>query len=96
MVFHAPGQASALDTPRIADGADIGTVAVYDADLDGGSLRFAKQGDAFVDAGTGSRWDILGNAIDGPALGQSLTPVRFLDTFWFAWVAFHPDTELRR
>ncbi|GAA4374623.1 DUF3179 domain-containing protein [Agromyces bauzanensis] len=96
VAFQAPGQASALDMPRIADGAEIGSVAVYDAELDGEVLRFAKQGGTFVDAGTGSRRDILGNAIEGPGLGQSLTPVRFLDTFWFAWVAFHPDTELQR
>lgn len=30
----------------------------------------------------------------GPDLGAELTPYRHLDTFWFAWVSFHPDTEL--
>lgn len=44
---------SALDTPDIAGGENIGTVDVF----------------------------------DGPHLD-------FTETFWFAWVAFHPDAEV--
>ena len=33
-------------------------------------------------------------AIDGPRAGQALIPVEHVDTFWFAWTAFHPDTEV--
>ena len=38
--------------------------------------------------------DVLGRAVAGPLKGAQLTPVEHLDTFWFAWVTFHPDTEL--
>ncbi len=46
------------------------------------------------DRETGSTWTVLGRASSGPMQGAELTPVRFLDTFWFAWVTFHPDTAL--
>ncbi len=95
VLFHTPGQSSALGDEQIADGADIGTVAVFRATQDGVRLRFTATEDGFVDDRAGTRWDILGRATDGPSAGETLEPVRFLDTFWFAWVAFHPDTELR-
>ncbi len=96
VAFHAPGQSSALDSDRIAQGADIGTVAVYRATFGGEDLAFEAEDGAFVDSATGSRWDVLGRAVSGPLEGEELSPVQFLDTFWFVWVAFHPDTELRR
>jgi hypothetical protein len=33
-------------------------------------------------------------AVDGPLAGAQLRRVEHLDTFWFAWAAFHPDTRL--
>jgi hypothetical protein len=96
VVFHAPGQASALDAYSVAGGADIGTVAVYRARLEGKDLAFVPRDDGFVDTSTGSRWTVLGRAEAGPLRGSQLTAVRFLDTFWFAWVAFHPDSDVVR
>ena len=43
---------------------------------------------------TGSRWNVLGQAVDGPLAGARLAPVEHLDTFWFAWAAFHPSTRI--
>jgi hypothetical protein len=94
VLWHRGGQASALDTPSIAGGEDIGTVGVFDPVLDGRHLHFDSWGKAFVDRETGTRWDVLGRAVAGPLRGAQLTPVEHLDTFWFAWVTFHPDTEL--
>ena len=94
VVFHTPGQSSALDEADVADGADIGNVAVYRPRVHGRSLRFLAEDGGFTDTRTGSRWDVLGRAVAGPLAGARLHPVAFLDTFWFAWVAFHPDTRL--
>ena len=94
VVWHTPGQASALDTGTLAAGADIGTVGVYDPVVDGRRLHFDAAGEAFRDRETGSRWNILGRATQGALKGTRLEPYRHLDTFWFAWVTFHPDTEL--
>ena len=94
VIFHAPGQVSALDTPRIANGREIGSVGVFEPRADGRQLTFQRQGQVFVDHQTGSRWNIMGEAIAGPLEGARLPAQRHLDTFWFDWVAFQPDTRL--
>ena len=48
----------------------------------------------FVDNETGSTWTIVGRAVEGPLAGESLEAVPHLDTFWFAWAAYRPGTEL--
>jgi hypothetical protein len=94
VIWHRPGQASALDAGTVAGGADIGTVGVFDPEVDGRRLHFETTDDGFRDQETGSRWNVLGQATGGPLEGARLEPHRHLDTFWFAWVTFHPDTEL--
>ncbi len=95
VAVHAPGQASALDDEQIADGEDIGTVAVFRTTLGNRDLRFESRSEGFVDTNTGTRWDHLGRGVEGSLAGEQLEAVRFLDTFWFAWVAFHPDTTVQ-
>jgi Protein of unknown function (DUF3179) len=57
-------------------------------------LTFTPRGTGFRDAQTGSMWNVLGQAAAGPLKGHRLRPVTHLDTFWFAWVAFQPQTRL--
>jgi hypothetical protein len=94
VLMHKPGQTSALDADTVSGGAEVGTVAVYVPVVDGRRLHFQAAGEGFRDRETGSRWSILGHATGGPLKGARLRPYRHLDTFWFAWVTFHPDTEL--
>ena len=94
VLWHRPGQASALDAETVAGGADIGTVGAFDPALGGRRLHFEPRGTGFVDRETGSRWNVLGRSTAGPLQGAEMKPYRHLDTFWFAWVTFHPDTEL--
>lgn len=94
VLWHKPGQASALDADTVAGGADIGSVGVFVPVVDGQRLHFEPAADGFWDTETGTRWNILGQATAGPLKGSQLRPYRHLDTFWFAWVTFHPDTEL--
>jgi len=96
VILYAPGQASALDTAEIPEGQEIGSVGVFEPRADGRQLTFQRQGQVFVDHQTGSSWNVLGEAIAGPLEGTRLPAQRHLDTFWFAWVAFQPDTELFR
>ncbi|MGB3687098.1 MAG: DUF3179 domain-containing protein [Ornithinimicrobium sp.] len=95
VLWHESGQASALDTREISEGADVGTVGVFTPIVAGQELTFSRVGDSFTDEQTGSSWDVLGRATAGSLAGESLQPVTHLDTFWFAWVLFHPDTDLR-
>ena len=94
-IFHKPGLSSALDSSVISKGKDIGAVAVYERQLGDQLLTFSANEDGtFSDAETGSTWDILGKAINGPLAGEQLTAVLHFDHFWFAWAAFFPATEL--
>ncbi len=95
VLWHVPGQSSALDTEQISEGLDVGTVGVFTPEVGGEALTFERQGEGFVDTQTQSTWDVLGNATDGPLAGEHLPGVTHLDTFWFSWVLFHPDTTVR-
>ena len=95
VVWAAEGLRSALDTQDIASGRLVAATGAFDPVLDGQRLTFSPAGDdTFTDAQTGSIWDVLGRAVSGPLTGEQLRAVGHLDTLWFAWAAFHPDTRL--
>ncbi|GMQ86064.1 MAG: DUF3179 domain-containing protein [Acidimicrobiia bacterium] len=94
VIFWKAGQASALEQSDIAAGRDIGTVGVFSSVFDGQALTFRAAGDVFIDAETGTTWNVLGDAIDGPLVGGALEPITFVRTFWFSWAAFRSDTDL--
>ena len=78
----------------IATAEDVGATAVFDPNLKDQKLTFQRVGDNFVDDQTGTTWNILGRAIDGPLAGEQLDPVVHADHFWFSWAAFRPDTVI--
>ncbi len=94
VVFWKSGQATALESGEISGGRDVGSVGVFIPEAAGEALTFVAEGDVFVDGQTGSTWDILGKAVDGPLAGIGLTEVPHLDTFWFAWFSYNPGTTL--
>lgn len=94
VILWKPGQSSALDASGIASGRDVGSVGVFLPELDGSPLTLEPGGDGFVDAETGTEWNILGEAVAGPRSGAKLEAVPHLDTFWFAWLAYNPATAL--
>ena len=94
VVFFQFGANSALDDARVADGRDVGAAAVYLPEVNGQPLTFTAVEETFVDNETGSRWNLLGQAIDGPLAGERLTPVVHGTHFWFAWAVFKPHTTV--
>jgi hypothetical protein len=48
----------------------------------------------FVDAETGSRWDVAGRAVDGELKGYTLTWLDSVQVKWFAWSAEYPQTTV--
>lgn len=94
VVFFEPGTASALDRGDIASSRDVGSTGVYAAELDGALLSFTWDGSGFVDAQTGSRWTVLGQAGSGQLAGSQLEPVVHMDAFWFATAAFLPQVRV--
>ena len=96
VIFWQPGTASALDSSAIAFGRDVGSANAFSRLVQGRSLSFAFDGSTFVDEQTGSRWDILGAAIEGELAGQRLSSIVSINHFWFSWVAFQPGTRVYR
>jgi hypothetical protein len=94
VALWVPGTSSPLDSGTIAGGRDVGSANVYMRALGGRTLTFGFDGTHIVDKETGSTWDILGRAINGPLSGKSLTPVVATNSFWFAWVVYRPDTRV--
>ena len=96
VALFKPGVRSALDKGMIRSGRQIGAAGLFRAELDGEKLMFRSDGGRFVDTGTGSVWNIRGEAVEGPLKGKTLTPVPHTNSFWFAVAAFRPDTGIYR
>lgn len=94
VVWHHPGQSSALDTDQITEGKEVGSIGVFQPVIDGRELTFVTRDGRVLDEQTGSTWNVLGEATSGELEGSRLPAVVHLDTFWFAWVGFRPDTRL--
>ena len=68
---------------------------VYQPVLDGDVLTFRAEGDRILDEQTNSVWTVDGLAVEGPLARRRLTAIpEAYVAYWFAWAAFHPDTEL--
>jgi hypothetical protein len=93
-MWFRPGTTSAVDEYFVTDSRDVGATGVFRPYVDGGRLHFTFVDGAFRDAETGSRWNLLGEAVAGPLSGHRLRRVPHVDTFWFAWVAYQPDTRV--
>ena len=67
----------------------------FKPELDGAPVTLTAVDGKVVDVETGSEWRMDGRAISGPLEGQSLAPIEeAFVSFWFAWPAFYPDTDL--
>jgi hypothetical protein len=84
VVYHAPSR----------------TAIPYDRRVDGQTLSFylveAKGAlpVEFKDEQTGTRWDMLGRAVEGPLDGTQLRQIPAYNSMWFAWAAFFPETAI--
>lgn len=73
------------------------TTAAYAAEAKDGRVDFARGFTPGVHPTdlTESRWDMdRGVALDGPRKGQELRRIAHLNVYWFAWIDYHPRTEL--
>jgi len=60
--------------------------------IDDQKLDFVYNDDKIFDSQTNSEWNYDGLAISGKYEGSQLDRMAIEPGFWFAWVAFHPDT----
>jgi hypothetical protein len=94
VVMWRSGVTSALDRRSIAGSRDVGAAAAFSRRVDGRVLTFAIRDGRVTDTQTGSSWDQFGRAVAGPLAGIRLAPATAMDSFWFDWAAFHPDTTI--
>jgi len=92
VVFYRPGAVSALDDSEIARSREVGATGVFSAAVGGKALSFERMSEGFRDRETGSTWNLLGHAVQGPLAGKRLRAIPHVDAFWFAWAAFNPTT----
>jgi hypothetical protein len=85
---------SSGDSQEIAEGRDVGAIAAYRPEVDGRPLTFEASTNGIVDRQTGSVWSILGRAISGPLAGEALVPELAIDSLWFDWAPFIPETRI--
>ncbi len=73
-------------------------VAFYRTLSDGTILTFTEIADQLpiiMEDNEGNKWDITGMAVSGLRLGEKLqVPFSYI-SYWFAWGAFFPDTEIK-
>ena len=96
VAFWKSGTVSAVNQRDIRFSVDVGATGVFDARLDGRELTFETTPEGVRDRQTESTWDIFGRAVDGPLTGRSLSRVVAIESFWFDWAAFFPETRIFR
>ena len=94
VIFYESNTLSSSDRADIARSRSVGAASVFILRTTEQNLTFAFVDGAFVDLQTGSTWDMLGYAVDGPLAGQRLSPFFHTQSFWFHWAAIHQDTTV--
>ena len=94
VIFYEDSTLTPLDDKQISRSKAVGSVGVFSPDLEGRRLSFRRKGEQITDKETGTVWNVLGVAIDGPLTGKALAPVDHGLYFAFAWLAFRPQTEV--
>ena len=94
VAFWQPGALSPLDEEFIIASRNVGAAGAFIPEAGGRRLTFEVRDGAIVDRETGSTWNVLGLATDGPLAGSTLEPVLSGNHFWFAWSVFEPETRV--
>jgi hypothetical protein len=95
VVVYRPDVTGIGDSPDLRHAPHVGTASVYAAQVANRILHFHPvRHEKMRDRETGSSWDLAGRAVAGPLAGSRLRPLPFLNTYWFAWVAFHGKTSV--
>jgi hypothetical protein len=83
VVFHEDSQ-TALPYSRRVDGR---TLTFYQIDPSGLLPEFR-------DVETGTTWDLLGRAVEGPLEGEQLVQLPAYNSMWFAWSTYWPESTV--
>ena len=75
---------------------DLEDASAFSRVVDGKLLKFEYDNvnKTMLDNETGPTWSLAGIAIAGQMVGKQLRQIPAFRSFWFAWAAFYPGTEL--
>ncbi|MFQ5674282.1 MAG: DUF3179 domain-containing protein [bacterium] len=88
------------DPLLVVDAGEDNFVISYLREVDGNVLTFELTNGVdsfpftFQDAETGSTWNVLGEAIEGPLSGTKLKRTLSYNAYWFAWATFFNDAVI--
>jgi len=95
LAIFRPQVGSIGDSDRLLGAPDVGSTGLFDARIGGRTLHFRSDvTGAIQDRETGSSWTNDGLASRGPLRGSRLAVLAHLDTYWYVWASFYPDTQL--
>jgi hypothetical protein len=94
VVLWSEGTATALDSGLIETGDDVGAAVAFVPRAGGRTLTLVATDDGFTDQETGSTWNEAGEATGGPLAGERLEPALAVESLWFSWAAFYPQTRI--
>lgn len=94
VIFYKGETVSILDEKNIEESRAIGSATVFSSEIQGKNLTFVRKDKHFMDKETGSLWDITGKCFKGELKGKSLEPIPHGNHFAFAWLSFHPKSEI--
>jgi hypothetical protein len=94
VIFFDTTTRSVLDEADVSRGRQVGSATVFRPLARGRRLAFVARDGGFYDRETGSRWNALGRALSGAMAGEQLPPLPFDTPFAFAWLAFHPESDI--
>jgi len=94
VLFYKSGTISVMDENDISNSKDVGSVTVFSAIIGQKLLTFKEKNETFVDKETNSKWDITGYCNSGKLKGTQLKIEPHSNHFAFAWLAFHPESEI--
>jgi len=80
----------------VAAGYDNDLIQVFDRDVDARTLTFSPDGeDQFIDGQTSSKWNMLGECVEGELRGRNLKLIpHYNKMFWYVWADYHPGAEI--
>jgi len=85
--------------PIVAVGnSDANIAVIYSRELDDGTILTFSGLDGqlpnIMQDTEGNVWDVFGNAVSGPRVGERLAMTNSYTALWFAWATFYPNAEI--
>lgn len=94
VIFYNDKTVSVLDASEIRKSKSVGSVTLFNPQIENRVLEFKAVQEGFMDLQTQSLWDITGFCLSGKMKGKQLQILPHSNHFAFAWLQFYPDSQI--